>query len=287
LSEAIKDFEAQSVRLHLRMLAAFAETLAGAPGSYPRADRIESQALTLARGRQRRMTGDDPLPEPSFNKTLSHIAPTDAAHAALATVATVMNVVEIVREYDADDPQDAELDALASETTRILSEQFRLLKPAQSFPIVGTGNQGEHLVATMMRLRGYDVVALQNPSGHGIDLIAFKPDVGSNGLLIYLEIKTSLGDSAPGFSEAQKHPTSFVRSRLERAANGEGAYAHLSGAAKQLAAMLIQEIDNGRQIGGIKVMVTHVGKSLRLKIKVKRWGLPTARAVPPRGGRRR
>ena len=83
------------------------------------------------------------------------------------------------------------------------------------------GRVGEAYAAAYLQAQGYsDIVAVQNASGHGIDLVATK-----DGVTHYFEVKTTTGDTPPDLSPAQQDPEAFVRRRLERAVNGDGHWA--------------------------------------------------------------
>ena len=84
------------------------------------------------------------------------------------------------------------------------------------------GRQGERIARNYLESQGFHIIgSLQNRSGHGIDLIARD----ANGLLHFFEVKTTRGLRAPSLSAAQRQgATSFVASRLQRAALGQGAW---------------------------------------------------------------
>ena len=73
------------------------------------------------------------------------------------------------------------------------------------------------------KLPGYTVIgSVQNPSRHGIDIVARNAD----GKLVFFEVKASMTGVAPALSVAQGEGAQFfVWSRLNRAANGSGAWA--------------------------------------------------------------
>lgn len=85
------------------------------------------------------------------------------------------------------------------------------------------GKCGEWLAKQDMMQEGFDdVVAVQNNSGHGIDLIGRNSQTGE---VKVWEVKTTDGPSAPGLSKAQgMGGEKFTLSRLERAAAGQGNY---------------------------------------------------------------
>jgi hypothetical protein len=90
------------------------------------------------------------------------------------------------------------------------------------------GQISEQVARRLLQENGYvDILAIQNRSGHGIDLLARGPDGG----LRWFEVKgsTRIGidpvtgrpdlSSVPRLSIAESDPEEFVRTRLERAAD--------------------------------------------------------------------
>lgn len=94
------------------------------------------------------------------------------------------------------------------------------------------GKCGEWLAKMDMVRDGFDqVVAVQNNSGHGVDLIGRNSATGE---VKVWEVKTSEGASAPGLSRPQREMggEKFTAERLRRAANGEGNYGKVPAAKK-------------------------------------------------------
>ncbi len=86
-----------------------------------------------------------------------------------------------------------------------------------------TGKCGEWLAKMDMAKEGYDeVVAVQNKSGHGVDLIGRKSD----GSVKVWEVKTTETANAPGLKgdQAKWGGEKFTNDRLGRAASGKGNY---------------------------------------------------------------
>jgi len=72
--------------------------------------------------------------------------------------------------------------------------------------------------------QGFDeVVAVQNNSGHGVDLIGRNSTTGE---VKVWEVKTTDGNSAPSLSHAQAElgGEDFTKDRLDRAVTGKGNY---------------------------------------------------------------
>lgn len=79
----------------------------------------------------------------------------------------------------------------------------------------GLGLRAEGLAQSAMSRNGFQfVAAVQNRSRQGIDLV-FRDRAGR---LVFCEVKGHWGYGAPRLSAAQSNPTSFVESRLSRAA---------------------------------------------------------------------
>jgi len=86
------------------------------------------------------------------------------------------------------------------------------------------GRCGEWLAKMDMIKDGFDeVVAVQNNSGHGVDLIGRNSKTGE---VKVWEVKTTDGASAPGLKgdQAKMGGEEYTNDRLKRAANGKGNY---------------------------------------------------------------
>jgi hypothetical protein len=122
-------------------------------------------------------------------------------------------------------------------------------------------------------------VELQNPSGQGIDLIAIHPN---KDLIVYVEVKTTVGDRPPELSQAQENTEEFVKSRLDRVIAHEGLYKKVSPQLIEIATMLSDAIKEGRPIGGIHISVKGLSKGLTgIKLNVSHWKsrIPSAKAL--------
>jgi hypothetical protein len=151
------------------------------------------------------------------------------------------------------------------------------------------GRFGEALARQILVQRGYHkVIAIQNPSGHGIDLVGVKTGRGGGaGLVAYFEIKTTTTQRSGGLSAAQQNVEDFVVTRLTRAA----ADTRLNSTTRRDTRYLLAEIQKERRpIGGAIIDVTGVGNVRTLKISVRRWHRATPRRSPrgrsPRGRQR-
>jgi hypothetical protein len=112
-----------------------------------------------------------------------------------------------------------------------------------------------------------DLVAIQNNSGHGIDIVGRNP----SGKLEFFEVKASLGPDAPALSDAQSDPESFVTSRLDRAANGARGWRSVDPQVRQNAQDIIDELDaSGEPITGSVIEVTNIGSGTA-DINVRDW----------------
>jgi Holliday junction resolvase-like predicted endonuclease len=107
-------------------------------------------------------------------------------------------------------------------------------------PRMITGASGEQLARRWLRANGYRVMgSIKNPSGHGIDIVARD----SNNRLVFFEVKTSNGLTAPALSYDQSLGAEyFVKTRLQRAAAGTGAWAAEDARTQQYAERLIEEV---------------------------------------------
>ena len=83
------------------------------------------------------------------------------------------------------------------------------------------GKCGEKLARQDMEADGFEVVEVQNKSGHGIDLIGRDKD----GNVKVWEVKTTEGTKAPELKGDQRlGGEKFTKDRLERATEGKGNY---------------------------------------------------------------
>jgi hypothetical protein len=283
LYAAVDDFDKQTDEIMRKLLGAFAQVLSSAPGSYPRADRFDSNVIS-GLGFRQRAVNDTAKNEPSFSSVISHISPSEAANTSFAVVGFVTQKIYL---EDSDDPENPELQTIGDKISNDLGRLFRQIPDAKFDRQLRTGEMGEAIVQETLRRRGYEVFALQNESSHGVDLIAYKEGIGSKGLLIFVEVKASQRDVAPSLSEPQKNPHSFIKSRLESAASGEGAWKNVPPHIREVAKALLGELESGRPISGLRIKVTKLRNGVQFKIQFKRWKLPTARVINRRPKSRR
>ena len=92
------------------------------------------------------------------------------------------------------------------------------------------GKCGEQLAKQDMEADGFEVVEVQNKSGHGIDLIGRNKD----GNVKVWEVKTTEGTKAPSLSKDQSRlgGEDFTNDRLKRATEGQGNYGKVPEAKK-------------------------------------------------------
>jgi len=110
-------------------------------------------------------------------------------------------------------------------------------KGKDGFKVLGSktrekGKCGEWLAGTDMAEQGFDeVVAVQNNSGHGVDLIGRNSTTGE---VKVWEVKTTDGNSAPSLSRDQSKlgGEKFTQNRLQRAVEGQGNYGKVPEARK-------------------------------------------------------
>ena len=269
IRELAKEYAKLSREENNMMLAAFALTLASAPGLGPRPNIGETAAAEANRLLNRKYT-----PPPKFGNFASKIDPIEAATVGVQGLAFGIMADDLLRQHE------EELQAAGEGITQNLQVRIINMPVPEVERNLRTGQLGEAVVKQTLRLRGYTVVELQNASGQGIDLVGIKNNRGQ-GLIVYVEVKTSLNDNAPGFSEAQKNPHAFVRNRLERIVAHEGLYRNVSQVTVDIARQLISEIDAGRPIGGIHVSVTGLAKG-SIKVKFRHWKPSLPRAVARR-----
>ena len=93
------------------------------------------------------------------------------------------------------------------------------------------GACGEQLAKQDMAAEGFDdIVAVQNNSGHGVDLIGRNSQTGE---VKIWEVKTTEGTQAPALKGDQRNGgADFTNSRIDRAARGVGNYGKVPEARK-------------------------------------------------------
>jgi hypothetical protein len=188
----------------------------------------------------------------------------------------------------------AELDALEAGAHATLDADAKVLGAALAAagvagatPSLTNAEVGEIAEAEARKLlesRGYTkVVALQNASGHGLDLVGIKEGKDGSRLIVYFEVKGSRTEAAGRLSKAQRNITSFVTSRLSGIVAGSKGYANVDAATREMAEELLNEITVLRRpVGGAVIDVLEAGTANQA-IKVRRWTPHT----PRRGGMRR
>ena len=167
---------------------------------------------------------------------------------------------------------------------------IRSIPERQVWRELDTGQKGEKVAKFILELRGYEVMALQNTSGHGIDLVAIKVKGDKIEFIFFIEVKASKSGSLPKLSPAQQNTPEFVRDRLQRAVDQVGHWQNqnVSQETIELARFALREIEAGRPIQGMRIEITNVDDFTKIKAKVRFWKprLPRARTVRQRPSRR-
>ncbi|MBL7761830.1 MAG: hypothetical protein JNL23_00255 [Chitinophagaceae bacterium] len=241
-------------QMNIQMIKAFLTTLASAPGAGPR----------LEMG-----TGPD----------ANLLSATELALQAYSWNKFQKPILE-----DLLDPKDKdeEFDALDIEIANELRAAHARLGNKLFETDLTTGQLGEAIIKKTLELRGYTVFQIQNESGNGIDLIAFKEDKSGNVKIRYFEVKSSVKDYRGKLSEAQKNPDKFVKSRLKDMAERTDRYTNLDANSARVASICLDEINRGNGVIGIRVDVHDLGKGVYFKVKFTRWKLPFAKTVAPK-----
>ncbi len=131
------------------------------------------------------------------------------------------------------------------------------------------GELGEKATKGWLKRNGYtDIMQFQNPSGHGIDIVARHRD----GTLTFFEVKTSTGPNAPKLSDAQSNPNNFINSRLTKAANGGRWWNGTPPAVRKAAQNAIDEIGGGAKIRRYVIEITNATNPGRAtKFRIFKW----------------
>ena len=88
-----------------------------------------------------------------------------------------------------------------------------------------TGKLGEGVARRWLSGQGYtDIVAIQNRSGHGLDIVARTPD----SRIAFFEVKTTSVGEISNLSSRQRDMKYFVEDVLTNASQGKGSYSHLN-----------------------------------------------------------
>jgi filamentous hemagglutinin len=124
------------------------------------------------------------------------------------------------------------------------------------------GDLGEEISKAFLRDNDHtEILAIQNNSGNGIDVVSRAPD----GRIIFSEVKTSRTGSVGDLSARQKDMMSFVEDVLEQASSGTGRYQNISIADQQLARQLLREVSRDPSVvSGNVIGVDLEGQVLRI-----------------------
>ena len=115
------------------------------------------------------------------------------------------------------------------------------------------GQLGETYVTKILEARGYEVIALQTPAGHGVDIVAIKQKFGRT-LMLVVEVKTAGGT----LSEAQERLGEWARDRLNKAIAGKGHYRSISKADRARAQKFLTLIESGTPAAALVMAVRKV-----------------------------
>jgi RHS repeat-associated protein len=132
------------------------------------------------------------------------------------------------------------------------------------------GAEGETLVVRHLEAKGYtEITAIQNRSGHGIDILARN----NAGELRFFEVKTTTTGEAGRLSSAQRYTENFITSRLERASQAQGQWQNLDAATRHKAADALAEIRGGASVRGVKIDVMYPagGAEGAPQLQFSRW----------------
>ena len=128
----------------------------------------------------------------------------------------------------------------------------------------------ENIFERRLRGRWSGFGSLKNASGHGIDL----GGLSRRGRPRFVEVKGGGGSVAPGLTPAQQQMSSFVGSRLARAAGGEARWwragVSLTTDVQQRAQRLQSLLDPGATPRGLHIEVTNL-QGLFYRTRIRRW----------------
>lgn len=126
------------------------------------------------------------------------------------------------------------------------------------------GDLAEDIVMKQLQSSGKysEVVALKNPSGHGVDLIAAK---ASDGSFVFYEVKGSKYGYGSGLSADQKDMADFVKTRVDRAADGGGQWQGATQEVKDFANRVSKWLGDGNTPTGEVVRVNLSKTDIRSK----------------------
>ncbi len=283
LSEALRLVEEQWALILQQAVLHFSFALtdiAGAFGSRRRQARNISPRSARFQRQLEQIAARSARPIRQHGRLLSKVGETVLT--GVAAFQSVKQVIEAKKELDEE--------ALLEEFTQTMEADAQAVHKVgfaagfAAIAVVGTpqvvGKFGEQFAKDFLEARGYEeVLALQNPSGQGIDLVGLKC-WEKQGLrrcvIVYFEIKTSTRDIPGKLSKQQRDVTTFVRKRLSEIANRRGRYKNMPKEAVRLARKLLMlHKKEDIPIGGIVIDITQV-KGWRvlgfaLKLSIRRW----------------
>lgn len=272
---AAKKFCERWDEINLKMIGAFAMALTTAPSTGPRADLAEAAFGPAVSAESRSLAKEG---EAGWGGFASKIDPVEAAQVGVVVASRPWEGLKGLLPSDEDDMHQEAVnasDAVVAELQRRMAQ----MTPTDFQRQLKTGEMGEAIVKATLKLRGYEVVDLQNPSGQGIDIVGMKVKGGRVSIIAF-EVKSSIEDNPGRLSEAQKNPREFVRSRLDAVVARAGFYKNVSQEKVEIAQHLKEALDAGHPIGTVKVDV-HWAKMLTFKVNFTFWrGLAKAQVVP-------
>ena len=126
-----------------------------------------------------------------------------------------------------------------------------------------TGALGEQIARQLLGKNGFqEVIAIQNASGNGIDIIGRTFD----GRITFFEVKSSRVGVIGSLSARQQDMSTFVGGILRDARQGIGRYANISQEMKDAAARLSRDVDSDPlSVSGVVVGVDLLNQILRLQ----------------------
>lgn len=120
------------------------------------------------------------------------------------------------------------------------------------------GDLGEKGAKGWLKRHGYtEVMQFQNPSGHGLDIVARHRD----GTLTFFEVKTSTGGRAPGLTEAQADQATYIVTRLNKAASAGPWWRKTPLAVRSRADDLFNDIRMGAKYRRYRIEITNATNS--------------------------
>jgi hypothetical protein len=276
LNQAADKFCKRWDEINRTMLAAFAIALTSAPSLGRRADLTEAAFSPTISNTERGLVRQ--TEKELGGSVVKKIDPVEAVNVALTAATKPWEGLEGLLT-----PGDKELEAEMAQLTDASLADLRRRIEAEASKNYGrdlrTGEMGEASFKLTLKLRGYSVVELQNPSGHGVDLVAIKVK-GDVAWIYFFEVKSSEKDYPGKFSDAQRDPHGFVKSRLQRVIDREGHYKKVPDSVVEIAKQIKAAIDDGHPVGAVKVSV-HWAKKLSYKTSVAIWRpMPKATARP-------